>query len=117
VKKKAVMRRFTIAVVGVLALLGLSSCDNYQIVDTKSEESRLVNLKSCKCEIISKDDLSKLREQAEIGKNIGRYQMRNEGYRTWRFDSATGRTCILLSSESDWKKPDTMNQSCELAGN
>jgi hypothetical protein len=111
------MRRLTFTAVLLLGLLGWSSCDDYQLVNTKSEESKVVNLKTCNCEIVSKDDLRKLREQAEIGKNVGRYQMREQGYRTWRFDSATGRTCLLLSSESDWKKLDTLNQSCELAGN
>ena len=100
-----------------LATLFLLSCNDYEIVDTKSPDSKVINLNTCNCEIISKDEVRKLREQAEIGKNVGRYQMRNEGYRTWRFDTATGRSCILLAPEWDWKKPDVQSQSCALSEN
>jgi len=71
-----------------------------------------VNLKTCKCEIISKDELKTLRDQAELGKHINRYQMRNEGYRTWRFDTATGKVCLLLAPHWDWKKPGIDAQNC-----
>jgi hypothetical protein len=40
------------------------------------------------------------------------YELRSEGLRTWRFDSATGDTCIQLTSEADWKRKGTMSQSC-----
>ena len=40
------------------------------------------------------------------------YELRNEGLRTWRFDSASGETCIQLTSEADWKRKETKAQSC-----
>ena len=40
------------------------------------------------------------------------YELRNEGLRTWRFDSATGDTCIQLTSDADWKRKETKAQSC-----
>lgn len=40
------------------------------------------------------------------------YELKSQGLRTWRFDSSTGQTCIQLTSDYDWKKPDTMRQSC-----
>ena len=40
------------------------------------------------------------------------YELRNEGLRTWRFDSATGETCVQLTSDADWKKPEIMRESC-----
>ena len=40
------------------------------------------------------------------------YELRNEGLRTWRFDSSTGETCVQLTSDADWKKPDIKRQSC-----
>jgi hypothetical protein len=46
---------------------------------------------------------------------VNRYQMRSEGYRTWRFDTATGKICLLLTPDSDWKKPDVAAQSCASA--
>jgi hypothetical protein len=41
-----------------------------------------------------------------------RYELRAEGFRTWRFDPDTGNTCIQLTAEWDWKKKETKNQSC-----
>jgi hypothetical protein len=41
------------------------------------------------------------------------YELRSEGFRTFRFDPSTGETCIKLSSAADWKKPDTIRQGCE----
>jgi hypothetical protein len=31
---------------------------------------------------------------------------------TWRLDTTTGEDCILLTSEADWKKPETAAQGC-----
>jgi hypothetical protein len=36
--------------------------------------------------------------------------------RTWRFDSTTGGTCILLAPEWDWKNKETKSQSCDCVG-
>ncbi|MHB8217998.1 MAG: hypothetical protein ACYDDS_18145 [Candidatus Sulfotelmatobacter sp.] len=41
-----------------------------------------------------------------------KYQIYKSGWRTWRLDTVTGQTCILLTSESDWKKPETTAQGC-----
>lgn len=41
-----------------------------------------------------------------------RYQSLANGGRTWRLDSATGSTCILLTSDRDWKNSETKAQSC-----
>lgn len=41
------------------------------------------------------------------------YEFRDQGYRTWRFDPATGTSCIQLTTNADWKKPGTIRQSCQ----
>lgn len=41
------------------------------------------------------------------------YELRKEGFRTWRFDPATGDTCIKLTSADDWKRKETKTQSCD----
>jgi hypothetical protein len=43
------------------------------------------------------------------------YELRNEGLRTFRFDSATGDTCVQLTTDADWKNKKTKAQSCECA--
>lgn len=40
------------------------------------------------------------------------YELRTQGFRTWRFDSATGDTCIQLTTAPDWKRKETKSQSC-----
>ena len=35
------------------------------------------------------------------------------GGRTWRLDSVTGKTCILLTSDQDWKNPKTTASGCQ----
>lgn len=41
------------------------------------------------------------------------YELRNEGSRTFRFDPATGESCIQLATKQDWKNPETKRQGCE----
>ena len=41
-----------------------------------------------------------------------RYSSFVSGSRTWRMDLVTGKTCIMLTSDADWKKPDTKTSSC-----
>ena len=41
-----------------------------------------------------------------------RYQTFMNAGRTWRLDSAKGSSCILLTSNQDWKNGKTMRQSC-----
>jgi hypothetical protein len=41
------------------------------------------------------------------------YELRNEGFRTFRFDPSTGDTCIQLTSPTDWKRKETKAQSCD----
>jgi hypothetical protein len=99
-------------VAGICLLSLLVACDDYELVDKKDADIKLVNLKTCNCEVVAKDELKTLREQAEIGKHVNRYQMRNEGYRTWRFDTSTGKVCLLLAPDWDWKKPEVDAQNC-----
>jgi hypothetical protein len=42
-----------------------------------------------------------------------RYELRTLGFRTWRFDPATGDSCIQFSTATDWKKAETKRQGCE----
>lgn len=41
-----------------------------------------------------------------------RYSTFQSGWRAWRMDSVDGKTCILLTSDADWKKAETKKQSC-----
>ncbi len=41
------------------------------------------------------------------------YELRVDGLRTFRFDPVTGATCIQLTTEADWKRPETVRQGCQ----
>lgn len=101
------------AVTLIILICGLSGC-GYQLVED-SDFAILQKAKGGDYELIKKKELTELRRQADLGKSIGRYQIYRSGFRTWRLDSSTGMTCILLTSEDDWKKPNTAAQGCEGA--
>ena len=75
-------------------------CGDYKVVDSREYE------------VITKAELAQLKKEAEIGRSVGRYQTFTRGIRTWRLDTATGSSCLLLTSEEDWKKPDTAASAC-----
>jgi hypothetical protein len=41
------------------------------------------------------------------------YELRSEGTRTFRFDPATGESCIQLATKEDWKSAETTRQGCQ----
>ena len=41
-----------------------------------------------------------------------RYETFKNGVRTWRMDTVKGSSCVMLTTEEDWKKPETSHQSC-----
>lgn len=43
---------------------------------------------------------------------VGRFQHFENGIRTWRFDTATGALCVLLTSDFDWTDVSTKQQAC-----
>ncbi len=50
-----------------------------------------------------------------VTKSEHHYELRQIGARTFRFDPATGDTCIQFTSQQDWKKIETKRQGCEYA--
>ena len=99
---------FRWALLFVCVSLALIGCD-YDVVETKELEK----LKAAEAEVSRlKEENSQLKQQVATLKSIGRYQIHQSGYRTWRLDTATGQDCLLLTSTEDWKKFDTALQQC-----
>lgn len=42
----------------------------------------------------------------------GRYQLYRQGNITWRLDTATGKTCVVLATDEEWKKPKVYRNGC-----
>jgi hypothetical protein len=46
----------------------------------------------------------------------GRYQVYRQGNLTWRLDTNTGRTCVLLATNEEWKKAEVYRWGCGTRG-
>jgi hypothetical protein len=87
-------------VLPITAVCFLSGCDDYQVAE-KSKEV-----------VIPKAEYEQLQATLAENKQVGRYQLHKDGPRTWRLDTATGRSCLLLASEADWKAEGGQQVSC-----
>lgn len=86
------------------ALLTNSGCDS------QKQEQRIRSLETEIGQL--KTDVAELKQKP---KTEHRYELRNQGFRTFRFDPATGDTCIKLTTPADWKRKDTQAQSCDCS--
>jgi hypothetical protein len=86
----------------------LVACSSEQLgyVDKKNYEDS-----QRKIAALQKDLAAAQKEVADL--KAHQYQFMLVGYRTWRFDTVTGGSCIQLTSESDWKRKETKRQSCD----
>jgi hypothetical protein len=103
------MKSATVAMTGCL-LFCLTGCNAY-IEKSKYEESQR-ELQKTRAEL---EETKKQLQEAQKQINdlpAHKFSTYRDGPRTWRFDSATGQTCILLAPEWDWKNKETKSQSC-----
>jgi len=102
------LRRAFATLVVVTCLVGLSSCGS-ELVDS----TELARLKADELEVQKlRTENAQLTAELATAKSVGRYQIHQNGFRTWRLDTTTGQDCILLTSEADWKKPETAAEGC-----
>lgn len=99
------MRKMTF-LLSLFVLLNSPDCDSQKHGERITALE--ADVKQLKAEIIEIETKPKVEHH---------YELRNEGLRTWRFDSATGETCIQLTSEADWKHKETKGQSCTCSDN
>lgn len=99
---------FLVLVAVLVSLFFPSSCNRY-VEKSKYDESQA--------------ELAQTKKQLEEAQkqvndlSAHKFSTYQGGSRTWRFDSATGDTCILLASDADWKRKETKEQSCNCADN
>ena len=101
-----------IAILGSALLFTALGCDSPPEFLTKSDQESLAKLRSGQYTLISNQELTTLKHEADTGQNTGRYHIFRSGVRTWRLDTDTGRVCVLLASAADWNKPEIKAQSC-----
>jgi hypothetical protein len=85
----------------VVLLLNSDDCDPQKQADKiRSLEADIRQLKA---------DVAELKQKPPEH----HYELRSEGFRTFRFDPTTGETCIQLTTPADWKRKGTKAQSCD----
>lgn len=90
-------------------VLSLVLLVNSNDCDPQKQDQRISSLEAEVKQL--KDKVAELeRKQAAAPEH--RYELRSEGFRTFRFDPSTGETCIQLTSDADWKRKETKAQSC-----
>ncbi len=91
-------------------LLVTTACDGYiQKEKYDAAQKEISDLRRQYTE--SQESLRKAQEQvAEC--QAHKYQIFHQSHRTWRLDTVNGTTCILLTTDEDWKKPGTQSQAC-----
>jgi hypothetical protein len=92
--------RLAVLVSGIPICFAFYGCESFTIV----EKSRDV--------VLPRAEYEQLESLAMQPSQVGRYQLHHEGSRTWRLDTATGRTCLMLTSEADWQKDTPQLFSC-----
>jgi hypothetical protein len=85
-------------------VLVLAGCDVDKIQKANSDDYVL----------IKKTELEQLKQQAELGRAVGRFREFRDGFRTWRLDTATGKTCIMLTTDYDWSHGAKDQPSCTV---
>jgi len=103
VERKRSMTRALFLSLFSLAVLGSFGCGSAQ-KQAERIDSLETDLKQLKW------DVAALKQKDKPEHN---YELRKDGFRTWRFDPSTGETCIQLTSEADWKRKETQSQSCD----
>jgi len=88
----------------------LVGCDAYVEKSTYEDLQKKANETAKKFADVE-EQLQKAREQ--LGEyQAHRYQTFREGFRTRRMDTVEGTSCIMLTTEVDWKSAATNRQSC-----
>lgn len=91
----------------VLCLLALVGCDS------DKQNQRITSLESNVKQL--QTEVAELKQKKAEPEH--HYELRSEGFRTFRFDPATGNTCVKLTTDDDWKRRATKSQSCDCVDN
>jgi hypothetical protein len=92
----------------LFTLLSSSGCD------TQKQDEKIRSLESDVKQL--KTEVAELKQKPKAAPEH-HYELRKDGFRTFRFDPSTGDLCILLTTDADWKRKETKVQSCDCADN
>jgi len=107
-------RRSPLVILVISGYLFLSACvekTEYDALQKKLDDTTKQLGDTTKQLSETKDSLKKAQDEL-TDLQAHRYQTFVSGHRTWRLDSAKGTSCVLLTSDEDWKNIETKKQSC-----
>jgi hypothetical protein len=96
----------------LLVALLVSACLLSACIEKTEYDALQQKLNNATKELAEAKESSKKSQDQLTDLQAHRYQSVTNGGRTWRFDTAKGKSCILLTSDQDWKSRDTKKQSC-----
>lgn len=104
------------SLLAIVALVIGCTSNGYLALHTlsDSEWNSVGKLRSGKCTLVSNDDVAattqrQIQERAlAVTRSIGKASGLGDGIH------ATGKVCLLLTSDEDWTKPDIQAQSCGI---
>lgn len=100
------IRMRTLQTVLVLIVLSFTACTQLGYVPKKDYDA-------VQAQLALSDSKLRGAEKELADFQAHRYSTFRDGARVWRMDSADGKSCILLATDGDWKKPSSMAQSCD----
>lgn len=94
------------------ACLFLAGCEEVGLIEKPKYDALQQKLNEAQQQLKdAQGELTKAQQQVSECQ-AHKYQIYTQGARTWRLDSVSGKTCVLLASEQDWKNPKTTESSC-----
>jgi hypothetical protein len=99
------MSRLLLVVVTFLGIVGCDA-DKFGYVKKAKYDALQKQLETTQA------DLRAVQEQVSGCQGLHKFEIYNEGPRTWQLDLVTGQKCIVLTTEDDLKKPETKMQVC-----
>jgi|ERR1035438_101264 hypothetical protein len=109
---KTLVHRTSLAIVVFIVILLMTGCDAYVEKEKyDASQTETANLKRQLAEV--QESLRKAQDQVAQCQ-AHKFEIFHNGFRTWRLDTVTGASCILLTTKEDWKKPETGIQQCDL---
>lgn len=99
-------------VIAMYLSLSLEGCEDAGFVQKDKYDALQTQMKKTQEELQQAREELKKAQQQLLESQAHKYQIYTQGWRTWRLDSVTGKTCILLTSPQDWEKPETTQEGC-----
>jgi hypothetical protein len=67
-------------------------------------------------EAAGEDSLNPNPPNGTVFAGSGRFQVYRQGSLTWRIDTNTGQSCVLLATNEEWRKPQVYRHGCNSSG-